>query len=107
MIAVQENADPLLSCFTPIRSGKLTSVATSSSILIKSIPHLYKLAQYPVVIHVSVQPSSYPDYSDITSIRQCGLSAMPLMTSSVCSQGTPNLPLLILHMRTLPTLAST
>lgn len=74
MIAVQENADPLLSCFTPIRSGKLTSVATSSSILIKSIPHLYKLAQYPVVIHVSVQPSSYPDYSDITSIRQCGFT---------------------------------
>ncbi|KAK7188129.1 hypothetical protein DPSP01_001669 [Paraphaeosphaeria sporulosa] len=74
IVAVQENADPLLSCFTPLRAGKLTSVATSSSILIKSIPHLYKLAQYPVVIHVSVQPSSYPDYSDITSIRQCGFT---------------------------------
>ncbi|KAL1597975.1 Sulfite reductase [NADPH] subunit beta [Paraconiothyrium brasiliense] len=74
IVAVQENADPLLSCFTPLRSGKLTSVATSSSILIKSIPHLYKLAQYPVVIHVSVQPSSYPDYSDITSVRQCGFT---------------------------------
>lgn len=71
---MQENADPLLSCFTPLRAGKLTSVATSSSILITSIPHLYKLAQYPVVIHVSVQPSSYPDYSDITSIRQCGFT---------------------------------
>ncbi|KAF2451357.1 sulfite reductase hemo protein beta-component [Karstenula rhodostoma CBS 690.94] len=74
IVAVQENADPLLSCFTPLRAGKLTSVATSSSILIKSIPHLYKLAQYPIVIHVAVQPSSYPDYSDITSIRQCGFT---------------------------------
>ncbi|PVI03512.1 sulfite reductase-like protein subunit beta [Periconia macrospinosa] len=74
VLAVQENADPLLSCFTPVRAGKLTSVTTSSSILVKSIPHLYKLAQYPVVIHVSVQPAGFPDFSSITSIRQCGFT---------------------------------
>jgi len=49
-------------------------VTTTSSILVKSIPHLYKLAQYPVVIHVSVQPTGFPDFSDITSIRQCGFA---------------------------------
>lgn len=52
----------------------MTSVHTSSTVLLKSIPHLYKLAQYPVVIHVSLEPSSYPDYSDITSIRNCGFT---------------------------------
>lgn len=64
--------DPLLSAFEPLRSGKLVSVTTSSSILLSSIPHLYKLAQYPIVIHVSLDPFGYPDYSEITSIRQCG-----------------------------------
>ena len=65
--------DPLLSAFQPLRSGKLVSVTTSSSILLSSIPHLYKLAQYPIVIHVALHPFAYPDYSEITSIRQCGL----------------------------------
>ncbi|KAF1955795.1 thiamine diphosphate-binding protein [Byssothecium circinans] len=74
VIAIQENADPLLSCFTPIRTGKLTAVTTTSSILVKSIPHLYKLAQYPVVLHVSVHPAGFPDFSSITSIRQCGFT---------------------------------
>ncbi|CAO2654829.1 Nn.00g115620.m01.CDS01 [Neocucurbitaria sp. VM-36] len=74
VLAVRQNADPLLSVFQPIRAGKLTSVTTSSSILVKSIPHLYKLAQYPVVLHVSVQPSGFPDFSDITSIRQSGFT---------------------------------
>lgn len=49
-------------------------MTTDSSILVRSIPHLYKLAQQPVVIHVSLQPSGYPDYSDITSIRQSGFT---------------------------------
>jgi sulfite reductase (NADPH) hemoprotein beta-component len=49
-------------------------VTTTSSILVKSIPHLYKLAQYPVVLHVSVQPTGFPDFSDITSIRQSGFT---------------------------------
>ncbi|KAJ9662417.1 Sulfite reductase [NADPH] subunit beta [Coniosporium apollinis] len=74
ILPVRQNADPLLSVFQPIRSGRITSVTTSSSILLQSIPHLYKLAQYPVVIHVSLQPSRYPDYSDITSIRQSGFT---------------------------------
>ncbi|GAB7356641.1 hypothetical protein MBLNU459_g7361t1 [Dothideomycetes sp. NU459] len=74
IIPVKHNADPLLSVFHPVRSGNLVSVTTSSSILVRSIPHLYKLAQYPVVIHVSLQPSGYPDYSDITSIRQSGFT---------------------------------
>ena len=74
MQSIRHNADPLLSVFQPIRSGKLVSVTTSSSILLPSIPHLYKLAQYPVVIHVSLQPSNYPDFSEITSIRQSGFS---------------------------------
>jgi sulfite reductase (NADPH) hemoprotein beta-component len=60
--------------FQPIRSGKLTSVTTTSSILVRSIPHLYKLAQYPVVIHVSVHPAGFPDFSDITSVRQSGFT---------------------------------
>ncbi|KAF1846666.1 thiamine diphosphate-binding protein [Cucurbitaria berberidis CBS 394.84] len=74
VLAVRQNADPLLSVFQPIRAGKLTSVTTTSSILVRSIPHLYKLAQYPVVLHVSVHPSGFPDFSDITSIRQSGFT---------------------------------
>ncbi|KAF9694610.1 hypothetical protein EKO04_007449 [Ascochyta lentis] len=74
VLSVRQNADPLLSVFQPTRAGKLTSVTTASSILVKSIPHLYKLAQYPVVLHVSVQPAGFPDFSDITSIRQSGFT---------------------------------
>ncbi|KAG0635050.1 hypothetical protein HOY80DRAFT_893822 [Tuber brumale] len=70
---IRQNADPLLSVFQPIRSGKLVSVTATSSILLPSIPHLYKIINYPVVIHVSLQPSEFPDYSEITSIRQTGL----------------------------------
>ena len=72
MRAVRHNVDPLLSAFQPLRSGRLVSVTTSSSILLSSIPHLYKLAKYPIVIHVALNPYGYPDYSEITSIRQCG-----------------------------------
>jgi sulfite reductase (NADPH) hemoprotein beta-component len=49
-------------------------VTTTSSILVKSIPHLYKLAEYPIVLHVSVHPAGFPDFSSITSIRQCGFT---------------------------------
>ena len=72
ILSVRHNADPLLSAFQPVRAGKLTSVATMSLVLVRSIPHLYKLAQYPVVIHVSVEPAGFPDFSDITAVRQCG-----------------------------------
>lgn len=70
--AIKHNVDPLLSAFQPLRSGKLVSVTAPSSILISSIPHLYKLAQYPIVIHVALHPRLRPDYSEITSIRQSG-----------------------------------
>ncbi|KAL9601050.1 MAG: hypothetical protein Q9219_002759 [cf. Caloplaca sp. 3 TL-2023] len=70
--AVRNNVDPLLSAFQPLRAGKLLSVATSSSILLPSIPHLYKLAQYPIVLHVSLHPSHTSDFSEITAIRQSG-----------------------------------
>ncbi|KAL9090009.1 MAG: hypothetical protein Q9165_005538 [Trypethelium subeluteriae] len=72
--AVRHNVDPLLSVIQPVRNGKLVSVTANSSILLPSIPHLYRLAQYPVVIHVSLQPSVYPDYSEITAIRECGFA---------------------------------
>lgn len=74
ILPIRKNADPLLSAFQPLRDGKLTSVTTTSDILVKSIPHLYKLAQYPLVIHVSLSPSGYPDYGDITSIRNTGFT---------------------------------
>ena len=72
--SLRHNVDPLLSAFQPLRSGKLVSATTSSSILLSSIPHLYKLAQYPIVIHVSLHPSNQPDYSEITAIRQAGFT---------------------------------
>ncbi|KAL2070549.1 hypothetical protein VTL71DRAFT_13575 [Oculimacula yallundae] len=72
--AIRHNADPLLSVFTPIRNGKLVTVTTNSSILVSSVPHLYRLASLPVVIHVSLQPAHYPDYSSITSIRNSGFT---------------------------------
>lgn len=74
ILPVRQNADPLLSVFQPARSGRLTSVTTSSSILLQSIPHLFKLAQYALVIHVALEPAGFPDYADITSIRQSGFT---------------------------------
>ena len=47
-------------------------MSTSSSSLLGAIPHLDKLAQCPLVIHVSLEPAEYPDYSDITAIRRTG-----------------------------------
>ncbi|VBB74085.1 Putative sulfite reductase [NADPH] subunit beta [Podospora comata] len=70
--SVRHNNDPLLSVFTPIRSGQLVSVTTTSTILLPSVAHLYKLANLPVVIHVALGPKSFPDYSAITSIRNSG-----------------------------------
>ncbi|KAL2190540.1 sulphite reductase hemo protein, beta subunit [Thermothelomyces heterothallicus CBS 203.75] len=70
--SVRHNTDPLLSVFTPIRSGRLVSVTTTSSILLPSVAHLYKLANFPVVLHVALAPKSFPDYTAITSIRNSG-----------------------------------
>ena len=47
---------------------------TASSALLTSIPHLYRLANHPLVIHVALEPSPFPDYSVISSIRQCGFT---------------------------------
>lgn len=71
---VRYNTDPLLSVFEPIRSGRLVSVTTSSAILLSSVAHLYKLANFPVVLHVSLHPEQFPDYSAITAIRNAGWS---------------------------------
>ncbi|KAK3906005.1 hypothetical protein C8A05DRAFT_30161 [Staphylotrichum tortipilum] len=70
--SVRHNTDPLLSVYTPIRSGRLVSVTTTSSTLLPSVAHLYKLANFPVVLHVALAPKSFPDYSAITSIRNTG-----------------------------------
>lgn len=73
ILSLRQNADPLLSAYSPLRAGRLVSVTTSSAILLSSIPHLYKLAQYPIVLHVSL-PTAHPDFSEISSIRQCGFT---------------------------------
>jgi len=72
ILSVRHNADPLLSVFGPIRSGRLVSVTTTSSTLLPSIAHLYTLANFPVVLHVALSPKNFPDYSAITSIRNLG-----------------------------------
>ncbi|KAI9893192.1 MAG: hypothetical protein M1814_000740 [Vezdaea aestivalis] len=74
ILQVRSNNDPLLSTFSPIHSGHSVSVTAPSSILLSSVPHLYKLAQLPIVIHISLQPSQNPDVSAITAIRQSGFT---------------------------------
>ncbi|CAG8227917.1 unnamed protein product [Penicillium salamii] len=69
--SVRYNEDPLLSAFTPIKNGETISVVTSSSVLITAVPHLYRLANSPVVVHVALESS---DYSAISSIRQSGFT---------------------------------
>ncbi|KAF7193930.1 Sulfite reductase [NADPH] subunit beta [Pseudocercospora fuligena] len=80
VLPVRHNNDPLLDVYSRVRSGKITTITTSSDVLVRSIPHLYRLAQYPVVIHVSLHPSGYPDYGDITSIRNTGFSFLQSTT---------------------------
>ncbi|KAL3467262.1 hypothetical protein BJX64DRAFT_248280 [Aspergillus heterothallicus] len=74
VVPVRYNEDPLLSAFHPLQTGKVVSAVTSSSTLLTSVPHLYRLANAPVVIHVALEPSPFPDYSAISSIRQCGFT---------------------------------
>jgi sulfite reductase (NADPH) hemoprotein beta-component len=73
ILSLRENADPLLSAFSPLKEGKVVSATAPSSILLASIPHLYKLAEYPFVLHVQLA-TSQPDFSEISSIRQCGFT---------------------------------
>ncbi|KAL1981076.1 hypothetical protein VTN96DRAFT_3101 [Rasamsonia emersonii] len=72
--AVRYNEDPLLSAFHPLQSGKTVSITTTSSVLLNAITHLYRLANYPIVIHVAIESSPFPDFSVISSIRQCGFA---------------------------------
>ncbi|OJJ97064.1 hypothetical protein ASPACDRAFT_80549 [Aspergillus aculeatus ATCC 16872] len=74
IVAVRFNEDPLLSAFHPLQTGEAVSVVTSSSALLSSIPHLYRLANNPIVLHVALEPYPFPDYSVISSIRQCGFT---------------------------------
>ena len=69
---VRHNVDPLLSAYQTLGVRKYLSVTAPSSILLTSIPHLYKLAQYPVVLHIVLDSQNGPDFSDITAIRQTG-----------------------------------
>ncbi|RMZ88074.1 hypothetical protein DV736_g4689, partial [Chaetothyriales sp. CBS 134916] len=73
VITVRQNAVPLLSAYHPLREGKLLSVTTSSAILLHAVPHLYKLAEYPIVLHVALA-SQELDFSEISSIRQSGFA---------------------------------
>ncbi|KAG5984092.1 hypothetical protein E4U55_006124 [Claviceps digitariae] len=70
--SIRHNADPLLSVYTPIRNGKLVSVTAPSTILVPAVSHLYKLANYPVVLHISLEPKKHPDYSAISAVRNAG-----------------------------------
>ncbi|KAG5941850.1 hypothetical protein E4U53_007334 [Claviceps sorghi] len=70
--SIRHNADPLLSVYTPIRNGKLVSVTAPSTILVPAVSHLYKLANYPVVLHISLEPKRHPDYATITAVRNAG-----------------------------------
>ncbi|KAK2763281.1 hypothetical protein FQN54_009917 [Arachnomyces sp. PD_36] len=74
--AVRQNEDPLISAFHPLQSSspRAVSITTPSTVLLSSIPLLYRLAHYPIVIHVSLDPATFPDFSTISSIRQCGFA---------------------------------
>ena len=71
MRVVRFNEDPLLSAFGPLQNGEIVSIVTGSNVLLPAVTHLYRLANYPLVIHVALD-SSQPDYFTISSIRQCG-----------------------------------
>ncbi|RMZ82432.1 hypothetical protein DV737_g2093, partial [Chaetothyriales sp. CBS 132003] len=73
VVTVGQNADPLLAAYHPLSEGKLVSVTTSSAILLHAVPHLYKLAEYPIVLHVALA-FQQPDFSEISSIRQSGFA---------------------------------
>ena len=78
---LRQNTDPFVSAFGPLRSGLLVSVTTPSSSLLPAVPHLYKLANYPIVIHAALDSNGYPDFSEISAIRQCGFAFLQSETS--------------------------
>ena len=74
ILSVREHADPFLDALAPARHGRLTAITTASHVLIRAVPHLDKLVAFPVVIHVALHPSSSPDWSHITGIRNTGFA---------------------------------
>ena len=76
LISIRTDNDPLLSVFGPLGAGKIVSVTTTSAILITSIPHLYNLANFPIIIHTSLHPIGRPDFSEIAALRQCGFALL-------------------------------
>ncbi|GAO17377.1 hypothetical protein UVI_02038970 [Ustilaginoidea virens] len=70
--SIRHNSDPLLAVYKPVRDGKFVSVTASSTILLPAISHLYKLVNYPVVLHIALESRPSADYSQITSIRNSG-----------------------------------
>ena len=78
--AVRSDTDPFLSAFAPVRQGRLTSITTEGRVLIRAVPHLYRLASFPVVIHVALQPTGFPDYAQITSVRNTGFAFLQSTT---------------------------
>lgn len=73
---VRESNDPLLDVYAVLDQQKSVSVLAPSSILIPSIPHLFKLSDRPVVLHVLVGPSEDPDYSIINAVRDTGFALL-------------------------------
>ncbi|KAI5288310.1 hypothetical protein KEM54_005309 [Ascosphaera aggregata] len=75
--SLSAQVDPLLSAFPPLtkENTESVSVVTPASILLSSIPHLYRLSSYPIVIHVVLGSSPVDqDHSIISAIRECGFT---------------------------------
>ncbi|KAK9464418.1 hypothetical protein V1512DRAFT_268397 [Lipomyces arxii] len=72
---VRYNADPFLTALDELTKATFVSVTAPSSTLISAVPHLAKLAKYPVVIHVSMS-RAFPDYAEITALKQLGFTLL-------------------------------
>ncbi|KAK9476460.1 hypothetical protein V1514DRAFT_336847 [Lipomyces japonicus] len=73
VVSVRHNADPFLTALNELNHSTFVTITTASSTLPASFSHLAKLAKFPVVIHVSMS-RSFPDYAEITSLRQLGFT---------------------------------
>lgn len=70
---LRENADPFLTISERLDYSRLSVVLTTSNSLLQAIPSLYRLAKRPVTIFVTLS-STFPDYSDIASLRSTGIT---------------------------------
>ncbi|KAI5294897.1 hypothetical protein KEM52_002920 [Ascosphaera acerosa] len=77
VVTLSALADPLLSAFPALTSTspKAVSVVVPVEVLLHSIPHLYRLATHPIVLHVVLgsEPSD-PGYDIISAVRDCGFA---------------------------------